>query len=328
MAQHHHCSGTVNATTGISFRTSIKDQARLVQRGLELGRTDAAGIPRMVRDSTAERDTDSESLHWEPRVVPSRPSPAVLPTPWQPWQPYYMNLILWFWKIAIWSILTHTHLFLGSKGRESTSCEEMITVLSWLGVVFNAYLAIRLSIQSRWNHMQEFICDFIIVAVLQSLHFCEVIFVSPLCEHMSCSAHFDTWTVFAFARPQWLPWLMQPKALKQKCVTSLLFGTQTQGCCQSFKCLSFLQKMGHIWEPTDYRWPQMWSHCCTGRALLARFESGHWCCWALNTGKLHCRAQQPWHKQEKQKNTYSTKQRSAEDSNKIRQILIEFLLNS
>lgn len=48
--------------------------------------------------------------------------------------------------------LTHTHLFLGSKGskgRESTSCEEMITVLSWLGVVFNAYLAIRLSIQSR-----------------------------------------------------------------------------------------------------------------------------------------------------------------------------------
>ena len=47
----------------------------------------------------------------------------------------------------------------------------MITVLSWLGVVFNAYLAIRLSIQSRWNHMQEFICDFIIVAVLQSLHF-------------------------------------------------------------------------------------------------------------------------------------------------------------
>lgn len=22
-----------------------------------------------------------ESLHWEPRVVPSRPSPAVLPTP-------------------------------------------------------------------------------------------------------------------------------------------------------------------------------------------------------------------------------------------------------
>lgn len=49
--------------------------------------------------------------------------------------------------------------------------------------------------------MQEFICDFIIVAVLQSLHFCEVIFVSPLCEHMSCSAHFDTGTVFAVARP-------------------------------------------------------------------------------------------------------------------------------
>lgn len=58
MAQHHHCSETVNAPTGISFRTSIKDQARLVQRGLELGRTDAAGIPRMVWDGTAERDID------------------------------------------------------------------------------------------------------------------------------------------------------------------------------------------------------------------------------------------------------------------------------
>ena len=99
-----HCSGTVNAPTGISFRTYIKDQARLVQRGLEPGRTDTAGIPRMVRDGMAEKDIErvvvlgAESRSWPCRFANTLTTMAAL-----------IDLILWLWKIAVWATHPPTH---------------------------------------------------------------------------------------------------------------------------------------------------------------------------------------------------------------------------